>query len=95
MSLRQEAREFAEDAYTKALDGLFQLIENRIEWRRANAHLLALEAERMVVLLKRAPSPVAFRKLKIRIWSARARKHAARAWANDHALAEACQLCRD
>lgn len=90
--MRAQAREMAAAAYETAVAGLFGLIENRIEWRRANAHLLALEAERMIYLLRTEPGRVAFRRLRIRIWKARYRKHQARAWAADAHLAHACLL---
>lgn len=92
MSLRREARAFAEDAVRSGIDGLAGLIENRIEWRRANAHVLALEAERMVYLLEHDPGRVWFRKARIATWRKAHRKHAARAWAADHALAAACRI---
>lgn len=93
--MRSIAREQAESVYRAAVAGLFGLIERRIEWRRANAHVLALEAERMIWLLRdRTTYPrVAFRRIKIRVWQYRYRKHAARAHANSKALAQACSLC--
>ncbi len=91
--MRAIAREQAEALYKQAVQGLFGLIERRIEWRRANAHLLALEAERMVVLLTSAPERIPFRKLKIRFWRWKQRKHGARAWAADRAVAMACRIC--
>jgi|JI10StandDraft_1071094.scaffolds.fasta_scaffold166050_5 hypothetical protein len=95
-SMRQQAREFAEDAVSEAIDGLAGLIEHRIEWRRANAHVLALEAERMVYLLRTDPGRVWFRKARIATWRKMHRKHAARAWAADQALAAACRIsCTD
>ncbi len=95
MSMRDEARSVAEGLYTEAVRGLFGLIERRIEWRRANAQLLALEAERMVQSLRnRAAYPrVAFRNVKIWIWQARYRKHAARAYAENRMLSIACGVC--
>ncbi len=90
MSLRSEARRQAEAFYTEAVRGAFGLIERRIEWRRANAELLALEAHRMADLLNDEPRFVAFRKARVRTWRNRYRKHAARAWAQDQILAAAC-----
>lgn len=91
-SLRSDARQFAEDAMQRATDGFFGLIERRIEWRREHPHLLALEAERMVYLLERQRSFVAFRKWRLVDWRARHRKWAARAWAADQQLAAKCGL---
>lgn len=93
MSLRSEARAAAADIYTQAVRGLFGLIERRIEWRRANAHLLALEAERMIVLLSSDQGFVAFRKLRTAIWRMRYRKHSALSYAQNQQLAEACVIC--
>lgn len=93
MSIRNDAREFAENAYKQALAGLFQFVEDRIEWRWANAQLLALEAERMVHLLENDPGRVAFRKLRIGHWRRRQRRFASKAWAQDNALAAACGIC--
>lgn len=93
MSLRSLAREQAEALYAEAVRGLFGLIEHRIEWRRANAHQLALEAERMIVLLTTDPGRVFLRKLRIGHWRRVQRKHAARAWAADRALTVACKIC--
>ena len=90
--MRAHARAMAAEAYKTAVAGLFGLIENRIEWRRANAHLLALEAERMIYLLRTEPGRVAFRGWRIRTWKARYRKHQARAWAADGRLAHECML---
>lgn len=92
MSLRDQARREAEDMYREALKGLFRLIEDRIEWRRANASLLALEAKRMIALLRNDPGRVAFRKARIAIWRRIERKHSARAWAADQLAACACGL---
>lgn len=93
MSLRSVARDEAFAVYREAVRSVVGLILDRIEWRRANAQLLALEAERMIVLLTTDPSFVAFRKLRIDVWRARQRKHAARAWAQDRALTMACRIC--
>lgn len=93
MSLRSIAREQAESIYVDAVRGLFALIERRINWRRANAPLLALEAERMIVLLRDDTGFVALRKFRIAVWRARQRKHAARAWAQNRTLAMACKIC--
>jgi hypothetical protein len=92
MSLRNQARKAATDIYRQALQGIFGLIENRIQWRRANACLLALESERMIHLLATARSFVAFRKLRVTIWRTRYRKHAARAYAQNRTTAHACAL---
>lgn len=93
MSLRSDARKFAEDAYKQALRGLFQFVEDRIDWRWANAPLLALEAERMVYSLEHDPRRIAFRKIRIDYWRNRARRFGAKAWAQDHVLAAACGIC--
>lgn len=92
MSLRSEARQFAEEAVRRGIDGLAGLIEHRIEWRRANAHVLALTAARMVFLLRTDPGYVALRKVRIAAWRKAHRKHAARAWAADQALAAVCRV---
>lgn len=92
MSIRKDARDIATDIYTRALDGIFGLVERRVEWRRANAPLLALEAREMVTLLREAPGVVWFRKLRIKTWRNRWRKHQARARASNALLAEACGL---
>lgn len=93
MSLRSEARKQAFAVYREAVRSVVGLILDRIEWRRANAQLLALEAERMIVLLTTDPSFVAFRQLRIGHWRRVQRKHAARAWAQDRKLAMACRIC--
>jgi hypothetical protein len=95
MSLRDQARQQAEDIYREALKGLFRLIEDRIEWRRANAALLALEAGRMIHLLRTDPGRVAMRRARIAIWRRIERKHKARAWAADQAEACACGIAPD
>ena len=87
--MRQAARVLAEQAYNDALVGMFGFIARRIEWRRANAHLLALEAEKMIDLL-RAADKVSFRRARIWTWSRRYRRHAARAWASDRLTATRC-----
>jgi len=92
MTLRTQARSLAEDAYREALAGMFGLIERRIEWRWAHAPLLALEAERMVWLLERAPGHTPFRRARIKTWTRRHRRHSARAWATSRATAAACRL---
>lgn len=89
MTMRAQARELAADVYREALAGLFGLIERRIEWRRANAPLLALEAEHMVELLEDAPGVVLFRKARIRTWRNRWRRHEARALAAEDARVRA------
>jgi len=93
VSLRREAREFADAAVKQAIDGLFGLIERRIEWRRAHPHRLALEHGRMVYLLQREPGFVPFRKARIRRHRRLEMKHASRAWAVDHELASRCGVC--
>lgn len=92
--MRAQARELAEQAWRDAVSGLFGFIGDRIDWRRANAPQLALEAERMVYLLETDPGPIAFRKLKIWHWRRVHRKHAARAWAASELLSRACGLQR-
>lgn len=86
MSMRDEARDFAASVIQRAIDGVIGLIERRIDWRRAHAHLLALEAQYMVDHLPR------WRWLAILRWRAQHRKWAGRAWAADHQLACACSL---
>ena len=93
MSIRDLAREQAEAIYAEAIKGLFGMIERRIEWRRANAQQLALEAERMIVLLASDPRRVFFRKWRIGHWRRVQRKHAARAWATNRMLTMACRIC--
>lgn len=92
MSLRDQARKEAETIYREAIKGLFGLIERRIDWRRAHAPLLALEAKRMVFLLRTDPGVVVLRKARINHWRRVERKHAARAWAADKLEACACGL---
>jgi hypothetical protein len=87
--IRTVAREMAEDIYRETIRGMFGLIVNRIEWRRANAHLLALEAERMVYLLAHDQGFVAFRRARLNHWRRVERKHSARAWASDRVLSAA------
>lgn len=94
MSLRADARRFAEDAVRDAAAGIIGGVERRLQWRWDNAPLLAKEAERMVWLLERA-QPVAFRKLRVAYWRARHRRFSAKAWAQDPAFAEACRICRE
>ncbi len=91
--MRSEARAHAFEIYREAVASVVGLILERIEWRRANAQLLALEAERMIVLLTTDPSFVALRKLRINHWRRVQRKHAARAWAQDRTLTMACRIC--
>lgn len=92
--MRREAQLFAEQAYTQALRSMFELVERRIDWRWANATMLALRARRMAELLTKDPGRVAFRKARIQTWRRRARRHEARAWATEQALASACSLPR-
>lgn len=93
MSLRSEARAHAFEIYREAVRSVVGLILERIEWRRANAQLLALEAERMIELLTTDPHFVAFRKWRVGHWRRVQRKHAARAWAQDRKLTMACRIC--
>lgn len=98
MSLRADARSFAEKAVRDAASGIvgdtLAAIERRLQWRWNNAPLLAKEAERMVWLLERA-SPVRFRRIRVAYWRARHRRFSAKAWAQDPAFAEACRICRE
>lgn len=92
MTLRAQARKAAASVYRETLEGLFGLIERRIEWRRANAPLLALEAKHMVELLEDAPGFIPFRRWRLADWRNRWRRHEARARAADELLAAACGL---
>lgn len=79
-ALADQARQFAEHA----VDGAFGVLERRIEWRRAHAHRLALEAQFMVEHLPR------WRFLARARWRAQARVWQGRAWAEDQELAREC-----
>lgn len=83
MNHRALARTFVEGVAAAALG----LVERRIEWRRANAHELELEARRMVHLLETDPNRVPFRAWRVGHWRRVERKHAARAWAANEAKA--------
>jgi hypothetical protein len=92
MTLRGQAKRWAEDEVRQALAGLFGLVERRILWRRAHAALLAKTAERMVYLLETAPGVILFRTARLAHWRHWQRIHAARAWADDQLIASACGL---
>lgn len=97
IGLRNVARREAAEIYRAVSRELFGFIERRIEWRRANAPLLALEAKHMVQLLEDAPGFIWFRKARLADWRNRWRKHEARALAADELrmLALACGLDGD
>lgn len=83
MNHRALARTFVEGVAAAALG----FVERRIDWRRANAHELELEARRMVHLLERDPHRVPFRNARIGHWRRRERRFAAMAWAQNEAKA--------
>lgn len=93
--MRREAQAWALEAYRSALEGVLGLIHLRLEWRWDNAHMLALRAKRMAFLIETAPGRIALRKLRVRLWKAAERRHAAKAWAQNAAEAQACGLCVD
>ena len=90
--MRKEAQAWALEAYRSALAGVLGAIDARIQWRWDNAHMLALRAQRMAHLLAHAPGRIALRRLRIRLWLAAERRHAAKAWAQNAAEAQACGL---
>lgn len=92
---QKQARETALQMYREALSALGEAIIEFVQWRYANAELLALEAKAMLHSLRTDTQFVAARWLRIAIWRKRYRKHAARAWAKDALLAQTCQLTLD
>ena len=83
-SVAEEARTFARDTVTSALQALGHFVESELERRRsaAFAHEKALIHERLLVTWGRR---VRWHRWRAAVWGARA-------WARDRALAVACGL---
>lgn len=93
MSIREKAKSLAIDAVTEAVTGFWPLVERQVALRWAEADILALEAEHMVMLLKSDPGFVFARKMRIGHWRRRQRRFSARAWAKNPAFAKICKIC--
>ncbi len=108
MSLRDEARDLAEQSIASAvrelpemagaaIDAIDRAIQRRIEWRWKNAPLLYWEAEHMLAFLhmpEDVVGPIRYRGIKLTRWSRRRIRFAAMAWAQDPSFAEHCKICR-
>lgn len=92
-----EAKDFARDTVTRALEGVFGLIDRELERRRSYGFAVqrTLELRKLAALLRATTLRVAGKAGRIRRLLRRALRWEAKAYARDPALANACLSCLD
>jgi hypothetical protein len=92
-----QAKDFAFDTVTKALQGVFGLIDAELERRRSYGFAVqrTLECRKLAALLRGTALRIVGKQGRIRRLLKRALRWEAKAYARDPALADACLSCVD